>query len=85
MAELVARLANSELVVVDVRSHEDFDAGHIPGAMSVPFDELSASACTPPAPLRHIAIANTPPLGHSPSRISCRATKAFVLRTWKKG
>lgn len=71
MAELVARLANSELVVVDVRSREDFDAGHIPGAMSVPFDELSASACTPLAPLSHKATANTPLMGHSSSRFSC--------------
>jgi hypothetical protein len=53
VSELVACLANSELVVVDVRSRDDYDAGHIPGAMSVPFDELSASACSPLAPFRN--------------------------------
>jgi rhodanese-related sulfurtransferase len=39
--ELLARSAAGEVVVVDVRPRVEFDAGHLPGALSIPLDELS--------------------------------------------
>ena len=38
--ELAARLAAGDLVVLDVRPSPEFEAGHIPGARSVPIGEL---------------------------------------------
>src|ERR687883_76369 len=38
--ELVARLARGDVVLVDVRPAEEFDAGHIDGAQSIPITEL---------------------------------------------
>lgn len=38
--ELVQRLRAGEIVLVDVRPPEEFDAGHIDGARSIPIDEL---------------------------------------------
>jgi DNA-binding transcriptional ArsR family regulator len=38
--ELLDRLARGEVVLVDVRPHEEFVAGHIKGARSIPLDEL---------------------------------------------
>ncbi|MGI8800679.1 MAG: ArsR/SmtB family transcription factor [Solirubrobacteraceae bacterium] len=38
--ELKARLRRREVVLVDVRPPEEFDAGHIQGARSIPLDEL---------------------------------------------
>jgi rhodanese-related sulfurtransferase len=38
--ELVERLARGDVVLVDVRPAEEFAAGHIDGARSIPFDEL---------------------------------------------
>ena len=38
--ELLARVRRGEVVVVDVRPRLEYDAGHIGGALSVPFDEL---------------------------------------------
>jgi rhodanese-related sulfurtransferase/predicted transcriptional regulator len=38
--ELRRRLRAREVVLVDVRSAEEFDAGHIEGARSIPLDEL---------------------------------------------
>jgi rhodanese-related sulfurtransferase/DNA-binding HxlR family transcriptional regulator len=38
--ELVARLRNGDVILVDVRPSEEFDAGHIEGARSIPIDEL---------------------------------------------
>ena len=38
--ELVARLRSGQIVLIDVRPAEEFAAGHIDGARSVPIDEL---------------------------------------------
>jgi rhodanese-related sulfurtransferase len=39
--ELVARLARGDVVLVDVRPAEEYGAGHIEGARSIPIDELA--------------------------------------------
>jgi rhodanese-related sulfurtransferase/predicted transcriptional regulator len=38
--ELVARMARGDVVLVDVRPEEEYAAGHIDGARSIPIDEL---------------------------------------------
>ncbi|HET8535757.1 MAG TPA: metalloregulator ArsR/SmtB family transcription factor [Solirubrobacteraceae bacterium] len=38
--ELIARLRKGDVVLVDVRPAEEFEAGHIEGARSIPIDEL---------------------------------------------
>lgn len=32
--------AGAEMVILDVRSKEEFDQGHIPGAISIPWEEI---------------------------------------------
>ncbi|MGW5971995.1 ArsR/SmtB family transcription factor [Streptomyces sp. NPDC055186] len=39
--ELRARIATGDVVVLDVRPVEEYQAGHIPGAISIPVDELA--------------------------------------------
>jgi rhodanese-related sulfurtransferase len=39
--ELDDRLAHGNVVLLDVRPNEEFAAGHIPGAQSIPVDELA--------------------------------------------
>jgi len=39
--ELLARSEAGEVVVVDVRPRLEFEAGHLPGAVSIPLEELS--------------------------------------------
>ncbi len=39
--ELLARVAAGDVVVLDVRPVEEYLAGHIPGAVSIPVDELA--------------------------------------------
>ena len=41
VAQLLERSGQGEVVVVDVRPPEEFEAGHIAGALSVPLAELS--------------------------------------------
>jgi len=38
--ELMARVRSGEVVVLDVRPAEEFEAGHIPGALNIPLDKL---------------------------------------------
>jgi len=40
--DLLQRAARGEVVVIDVRPREEFDAGHLPHAQSMPLDELRA-------------------------------------------
>ncbi|MFC8801757.1 ArsR/SmtB family transcription factor [Promicromonospora sp. NPDC057138] len=39
--ELLERSHQGELLVLDVRPSEEYAAGHLPGAVSIPFDELA--------------------------------------------
>ena len=38
--ELLRRVRAGDVIVIDVRPHEEYDAGHIPGARSVPLEHL---------------------------------------------
>lgn len=38
--QLLARVDRGEVTVIDVRPHVEYAAGHIPGALSIPLDEL---------------------------------------------
>jgi rhodanese-related sulfurtransferase/DNA-binding MarR family transcriptional regulator len=46
--ELMERLSDGSVVVLDVRPGEEYRAGHIPGALSVPVDALEATLQTLP-------------------------------------
>src|ERR687897_632455 len=47
--ELVARLRKGDVVLIDVRPPEEFEAGHIDGARSIPIDELEDRLAELPA------------------------------------
>jgi rhodanese-related sulfurtransferase/DNA-binding transcriptional ArsR family regulator len=39
--ELLARLGRADAVLLDVRPRTEYDAGHLPGAVHIPLDELA--------------------------------------------
>jgi rhodanese-related sulfurtransferase/predicted transcriptional regulator len=59
-AELAERLANGEVVIVDVRPVAEFAAGHIAGARSIPIDELAAGITSLPADVEVVAYCRGP-------------------------
>ena len=59
--ELIERLRRGDVVLVDVRPDEEFAAGHIEGARSIPLDELGNGwrSCRPTARSWRIAAARS--------------------------
>ncbi|WP_116050807.1 ArsR/SmtB family transcription factor [Amycolatopsis palatopharyngis] len=47
--ELMRRVQAEEIIVLDVRPREEYAAGHIPGALSVPVDDLADHLAELPA------------------------------------
>lgn len=58
--ELVARVRRGEVVVLDVRPSEEFVAGHVPGARSIPLPELAARLAELPPDLPIVAYCRGP-------------------------
>jgi rhodanese-related sulfurtransferase len=58
--ELVERMRSGDVVLVDVRPSEEFDAGHIEGARSIPFDELEDRLAEVPADREVVAYCRGP-------------------------
>ncbi len=53
--ELLRRVSNGDVVVLDVRPAGEYVAGHIPGAVSIPFDELAARLAELPTDIEVVA------------------------------
>jgi len=45
---LERRMREGDVTVIDVRPREEYEAGHIPGALSVPVDQLKRGRSAPP-------------------------------------
>jgi len=58
--ELIKRLANGDVVLIDVRPEEEFAAGHIEGARSIPIDELERRLAELPADREVVAYCRGP-------------------------
>ncbi|MBA4179674.1 MAG: ArsR family transcriptional regulator [Anaerolinea sp.] len=58
--ELLARMRTGEVVLVDVRPEPEYRAGHIPGALSIPVEQLEARLSTIPAGKEVVAYCRGP-------------------------
>jgi rhodanese-related sulfurtransferase/predicted transcriptional regulator len=58
--ELLARMRKGDIVLVDVRPREEYDAGHIEGARSIPLDELEDHLADLPADREIVAYCRGP-------------------------
>jgi rhodanese-related sulfurtransferase/DNA-binding transcriptional ArsR family regulator len=57
---LMQRLGDGSAIVLDVRPQEEYRAGHIPGALSVPVDDLEAALQTLPKDKEIVAYCRGP-------------------------
>ncbi|MHB1474471.1 MAG: ArsR/SmtB family transcription factor [Dermatophilaceae bacterium] len=53
--ELMRRARSGQVVVLDVRPHHEYASGHIPGAVSVPVEELEQRLAELPADIQVVA------------------------------
>jgi len=60
LEELAERMDRGDVVLLDVRPREEYDKGHIPGAVSIPFEELEQHLATLPADKEIVAYCRGP-------------------------
>jgi rhodanese-related sulfurtransferase/DNA-binding transcriptional ArsR family regulator len=78
--ELVERASRGEVVILDVRPADEFAAGHIPGALSVPLDQLDAALSRLPKRARIIAYCRGPYCVLAPQAVQRLLAKGFTAR-----
>jgi rhodanese-related sulfurtransferase/DNA-binding transcriptional ArsR family regulator len=84
-AELVERAARGEVVILDVRPREEYLAGHIPGALSVPLDELEAALSRLPKRREVVAYCRGPYCVLAPEAVKRLRAKGFKARRLQDG
>jgi len=68
-AELIERLRDGKTVLVDVRPSEEFEAGHIEGARSIPLGELEQRLAELPADREIVAYCRGPFCAYAPEAV----------------
>jgi len=83
--ELVARAERGNVVILDVRPAQEFDAGHIPGALSVPLDELDAALAQLPKRTEIVAYCRGPYCVLAPQAVERLRAKGYKARRLADG
>jgi rhodanese-related sulfurtransferase/DNA-binding transcriptional ArsR family regulator len=60
MRDLLARMRSNDVIVLDARPANEYEAGHIPGAISVPIDELQERLRSLPRDKEYVAYCRGP-------------------------
>ncbi len=83
--ELFRRLHAQEVLVLDVRPAAEYAAGHIPGAVNVPHDELAARLCELPAGADIVAYCRGPYCVYAPDAVRLLREHGFSARVLAGG
>jgi rhodanese-related sulfurtransferase/DNA-binding transcriptional ArsR family regulator len=78
--ELVARTGRGKVVILDVRPTGEFAAGHIPGALSVPLDQLDAALARLPKHTEIVAYCRGPYCVLAPQAVERLRAKGYRAR-----
>lgn len=84
-SELVERAGRGEVVILDVRPAAEFAAGHIPGALSVPLDQLDATLARLPRRSQIVAYCRGPYCVLAPQAVERLRAKGFKARRLADG
>ena len=84
-AELMERLSDGNVVVLDVRPEEEYRAGHIPGARSVPVDALEAVLQTLPKDREIVAYCRGPYCVFSDEAVAFLRSRGYRARRLRQG
>jgi rhodanese-related sulfurtransferase/DNA-binding transcriptional ArsR family regulator len=83
--ELVARAERGKVVILDVRPAQEFAAGHIPGALSVPLDQLDAALSRLPKRAEIVAYCRGPYCVLAPQAVQRLRAKGYKARRLADG
>jgi rhodanese-related sulfurtransferase/predicted transcriptional regulator len=84
-AELIERLRRGDVVLVDVRPKEEFEAGHIEGARSIPIDELEQRLAELPADREVVAYCRGPFCAYAHEAVRTLQTAGRPARRLEQG
>lgn len=74
-----------KLVVLDVRPHEEFEAGHIPGAVSIPLGELKKRIKELPKSKQIVAYCRGPLCALAPEATRYLRAKGYRVKRLREG
>jgi rhodanese-related sulfurtransferase/predicted transcriptional regulator len=83
--ELIARLGRGEVVLIDVRPREEFDAGHIEGARSIPICELERRLAELPTGCEVVAYCRGPYCAYAHAAVRRLREAGFAARRLEGG
>jgi rhodanese-related sulfurtransferase/DNA-binding transcriptional ArsR family regulator len=83
--DLMELLSDGSVVVLDVRPEEEYRAGHIPGALSVPVDALEAALQTLPKDREIVAYCRGPYCVFSDEAVRLLEARGFRARRLMEG
>jgi rhodanese-related sulfurtransferase len=83
--ELLRRAKKGEVTVLDVRPAEEYRAGHIPGALSIPVDELRARLKEVPKRRDVVAYCRGPYCVMAVEAVELLCSKGFKARRMEQG
>ncbi len=83
--ELLRRADDGDVVVLDVRPSEEYEAGHIAGAVSVPLDDLKGRIATFPEGALVVAYCRGPYCVMAPQALEMLRREGFEARRLEDG
>ena len=83
--ELLVRVRRGDVVVVDVRPAEEYEAGHIAGALSLPLEQLKARLDELGSGLEIVAYCRGPLCLLAPQAVSLLRSRGLNARSLKDG
>jgi len=83
--ELLTRADGGGVVVLDVRPREEYEAGHIPGAVSIPLAELEARLATLPPGAEVVAYCRGPYCVLAPQALTLLRQHGYRARRLRDG
>jgi rhodanese-related sulfurtransferase/DNA-binding transcriptional ArsR family regulator len=83
--DLLARASEGKVVILDVRPAEEFAAGHIPGALSVPLGQLDAALARLPQRAEIVAYCRGPYCVLAPQAVERLRARGFRARRLADG
>jgi len=78
--ELLSRAGDGGVIVLDVRPREEYEAGHIPGAVSIPLADLKGRMATLPPGAEIVAYCRGPYCVLAPQALELLRRGGFTAR-----